>query len=533
MAIHGEQQSNAGPQHASAPEAEGVSHAPAPFQLSADGASSTAVPANPVRGSMAAPPFQLTASTLAESEGETESHQSASAAPSALLADDAATGADATAGGDASVSTTPNINIVGPSVDTVDFLSSHAMQTYGGDMKNNPLWLTGSVTHAAAYTKNATPNVNARIGLGAGSVVENVTEATVRVLDGGREVGRKDRASITPTLVDVTGLTLTGLSGSDAVRSTNNVLTWQVTIDGNTWVSLGNSGSHLLYWLEGAPTTAAVKNYAIARATAFANGSGDVPGAIRTGIRSVVNYDPADAINPDPLTVFTDGIGICTDFGNLLTLLAQSVGFTANTVMFFGGFESLGRNIWISRGGNYQNLTNVNALDNAYHPGGGATGWDFNYHVISRINGALQDAALNRPGYDAQAVHGGKIVHLLELAPGTLPAAQTGVVYDQIVPRRPHTVAVTLREYGDMVTLAAFDATNLLALNVPEAMASPIDVGVGWAAGANLPAGLAFDAALGRLTGTPTTAGNYDFNVTTAGAGLSATGAYHMDVTTP
>lgn len=387
--------------------------------------------------------------------------------------------------------------------------------------------------HAAAYTKNSNPDTHAQIGLGAATELAGNTDATVRVLENNQEVGRKDCVPVTNSLISVEQLQLRGLSGFDGVRCSTNVLAWQITFDGATWYDLGRSGGHRLYWLEAAPTIGGVTNYAIDKATGFANGAADVPAAIRSGMRGVINYDPADAINPDPLTVFNDGVGICTDFGNLLVTLAQSVGFNANPVMFFGGFESLGRNVWICRGGSYTNLTNVNALDNAYHPSGGATGWDFNYHVIARINGQLQDAALNRPGYDAQAVHGGKTVYLLELSPGNLPAAQVGLPYNAVIPRRPHTVAVTLRDYPGLVTNAAFDPSSLIALKIPEAVPSPIPVGVGWAAAAGIPAGLSLNGAQGLLSGTPTTAGSFNFQVTTSGAGVSTNGQFNLDVTNP
>jgi len=85
-------------------------------------------------------------------------------------------------------------------------------------------------------------------------------------------------------------------------------------------------------------------------------------------MRGKLNYDPEDDINADPLTVFDDGVGICTDFGNLLTLLALSVGVRANTVMFWGGFESMGKNVWVTLAGKLLSLVNVKSPNPALNP---------------------------------------------------------------------------------------------------------------------------------------------------------------------
>lgn len=406
----------------------------------------------------------------------------------------------------------PAVQINSPVVQQVDFLNSHIMAPYGGDNRANPTWVTGAADHAAAYSINTNPDVNARIVFGAGTTIGAANTATVRVKEGATILGQQAGVPITAQSIQVNHLNLAHLPLSDAVRATTRTLQWEISLDGATWINLGLSGSHLLYWIAGAPRTSAqVTNFAIDKATTYINGGADLAGAIRTGIRGQVNYNPADPINPDPLTVYNDGVGICADFANLLTLVAQSVGLNANTVMFYGGFESLGKSVWMTTDANFPNgnpsftnLTNTRALDNSYHPGGGAAGWDFNYHAISRIEGQLHDAALNRPGYDAQAFHQGKIVRFLEFDGGGLPNAQVGAAYHAAIPRRDHTVQVTLREYGDAIQNATFG--DVLPLRYPAAQASPIEVPVGWFA-PNLPAGLMLNA-LGQITGTPTTAGN-------------------------
>lgn len=402
----------------------------------------------------------------------------------------------------------------------VEFTGSHPMSPYGPDTKANPVWTPGSSDHAVAYTKGASPVVNAEFNVGslpsgadAGADAGPSTVA-VRVKEGG--VVRATRTGIAPRTgtVTVAGLPLVGLTGSTGVRASNYNLDWEMSTDGATWTTLVTTGSHLIYWLYAPPLAAPLRNVSVARATGYAGGAAAAPAiaaAIRSGLRGSVNYSPSDPINPDPLTVFDDGVGICTDFGNLLTLLARSVGLNANTVLYWGGFESLGRNIWVTLAGSRATLDNVKSPNPAFNPPG-LTGWSFTYHAISRIEGVLQDAALDRTGYDAQAVHEGKIVHLVELAAGAPPAGRAGTPYGYSIPRKDHVVAVTVRDYG--AYLSGAEIVDHDTLGIPSGMSSPIEVPVTWGTtGGPLPAGLALNSATGVLSGTPTTAGTFTISV--------------------
>jgi hypothetical protein len=222
-------------------------------------------------------------------------------------------------------------------------------------------------------------------------------------------------------------------------------------------------------------------------------------------------YDPGDPINTDPLSVYADGKGICTDYANLLTLLALSVGIPSNAVMFWGGFQYAGRNIWVTKGGTYLTLTHVNTPVHGYAPTGG---WDFNYHAISRINGVLHDAALDREDIAADAFHDGKIIRLIDTAASvTLPDATVGTLYSHIIPRTDHTVAVTIRDYGPKIEDITF-TTDVIAIHVPMSAASPFNIGVIWAiTGGTIPPGLSLNPLIGEITGTPTTAGTFTFNM--------------------
>jgi hypothetical protein len=210
--------------------------------------------------------------------------------------------------------------------------------------------------------------------------------------------------------------------------------------------------------------------------------------------------------------VLGDGVGICTDYGNLLTLLARSAGLTANAVMFWGGFSSLGRNVWVTVAGGLTSLVKVKSPDPAFNPLPPADGWAFTYHAVSRIEGVLHDAALDRDGIDGEAVHNGKVIHLAEGDPAGPPGATKGTAYSAPLPRKPHTVALTIRDYGPQITSATFG--DVFAAGVLPGAASPVDVPVMWsvAAGA-LPAGLTLDPFSGVLSGTPSAAGSFPVSI--------------------
>src|SRR5207253_10385227 len=241
-------------------------------------------------------------------------------------------------------------------VDHVEFTGGHALTAHPPDPKWNPRWSPGSTDHAAAYTRGANPVVNARFRIGGALVAAlpdaGVTSVSVRVKEGGVVRAMQAGIGAAPT-VDVTALPLAGLSGSTAVSAHDYTLEWEGSADGASWVPLVPTGPHTLYWVNATPTAAPLYNLAVSKATHYATGRADVPAAIRSGPRRLdgLGYDPADSINPDPLTVYADGVGICSDYANLLTLLALSAGFTANTVLFWGGFESLGKYVWTTFGG--------------------------------------------------------------------------------------------------------------------------------------------------------------------------------------
>lgn len=419
----------------------------------------------------------------------------------------------------------------------VDWRGSQPMTASHGNNRVNPGWTPGAVDHAVSYTKGAAPVVDAQFDVGPFQPPPPGMTVSVRVTEGGAVRGSV--AGIAPAAsVAVPGLVLTGLTRSSAVGSSSYSLQWEVSVDGATWTPACSTATHPVHWTYGTPKISPTPSIAVANATRYAAGAtspGDVAARIRSGPRSVdgLAYKPDDPIDTDPLDVYTNGVGICTDYANLLSVLARAVGLNANTVMFWGGFESLGRLVWSSLAGDYTTIKHVKAGKPAFNPPGNPAGWDFSYHAIARIEGALQDAALDRAGYDAEAVKNGLVIHLFELAGGALPAATRGAPFNQRVPRKDHVVAVATHDFGPLLTLADFGL--VVPLSIPAGAASPVEVGgvTFTITAGTLPPGLVLDPHTGIISGTPPKKSpkkTYTFTMESSGAGLTASGTFSVTV---
>ena len=362
-----------------------------------------------------------------------------------------------------------------------------------GDTKVNPTWQPGAADHAVSYTKGAIPTVDAQFDVGEFNTPPAGTTLSVRVTEGGAPRGAV--VGITPAAtVNIAGLPLAGLTGSAEVRSAQHTLQWEASVDGKTWTPVCTTGVHPVYWTHAAPRITPAPNLAVANATRYAGGAtapADIANRIRSGPRSVdgLAYNPKDPIDDDPLDVYTNKVGICTDYANLVSVLARAVGLDAVATMYWGGFDHLGRPVWISLKGSLQTLKKVQPGKPAFGMPGNPAGWDFIYHAVGRVQGTLQDAALDRVGYDAEAVHQGLVVRLVELAGGALPGATRGTPFRSAVPRKDNTVAVTVRDYGPLITDADF--TPIVPLSIPAGTRSPVDAtGVAYALSAGtLPRG--------------------------------------------
>ncbi|MGC0313458.1 eCIS core domain-containing protein [Kitasatospora acidiphila] len=394
----------------------------------------------------------------------------------------------------------------GPAVQQIDF--ANAVPLAGdGTTRWTPTAGFSNTTHLMTDVPSATVRVS---GLGAPG--ERVALAAFDSTAPATELGRSAEVDLAADEHTFT-VPLAGLPGQGAVGLDMLSVDWRVIRA--TGTQDAGPSLHFVYHLFDTPTTTGqARAQAVWEATAMAAGHADAQGvatALRQGIRSRINYNPADPINDDPLTVLSDGVGICTDFGNLHVLLAQTIGLHANAAMFWGGFSYGGQNVWVTDRLDNTTLTDVRATDTQYHPNQGMQGWDFTYHAIARINGVLHDAALNREGVDARAAHEGLQVayrDIITLLP--LPAGAVGQPYVGSIMRDVETVSLTIRDYGDRIT--ANDFGGIRVLTVPPGTTGLYADPALLVALGHLPPGLALDPS-GLITGTPTTPGNYQFGV--------------------
>ena len=404
-----------------------------------------------------------------------------------------------------------------PTVEQIDF--QNTVPLTGGHV--NTSWTPAAPSTAnVTYVKGEQPRVNVRVS-NAGQRGDTVK------LEAQRSDGTVLAASQMPLLSSTMTFGLNLATPDAGVGTEQQDIHWSVTRVSGPSQQPGTASApqllrattHHIHRLFARPGTA--RTEAVEAAMGMLHGQTgvqDTATALRQGIRSRVDYDAANAINDDPLTVLTDAVGVCTDFANLLALLARTVGLQANVAMFWGGFDDPVQNqmVWVANTPvppnttEYRNLTNVRATDpSRYHnPPGNPRGWDFQYHAVTHIGGVLHDAALNRTGYDAEAVHQGLRVHFRRIIPQTLMTAQVGHPYGGAIPRQEETVGVTVRQFGNQITSAAFPYAHVL--NVAPGT-DPYFAPVLASAGP-LPPGIQLDA-VGMLHGVPTTAGTFPFLV--------------------
>jgi hypothetical protein len=128
----------------------------------------------------------------------------------------------------------------------------------------------------------------------------------------------------------------------------------------------------------------------------------------------------------------------------------------------------------------------------------------------------LHDAALDRTGIEAQAIHEGTSIHLVELAETSLPAGRRGHAYETVIPRNGSTVEVSIRHYSSYVTSEIYTTASRFRLAVAEGTPSPVLVPVVWSVAGRMPRGLTLTqgpAARGRVSGIPTRLGTRRFTI--------------------
>jgi hypothetical protein len=399
-------------------------------------------------------------------------------------------------------------------VDQVEWASSHLMTAYGGDNRVNPVWTPGATDHAAAYTRNTAPTLNARFHITA----QECFQATVRAKNSGAVVA-EGNVSIGSDTLEASGLAVNGLPDATELARALYNLECEASVDGVTWTPLGTSGEHRIYWLVGTPQ-GALYSLAADKVTQYGPNDSDPATAIRMGIHTDIPYDPSDGnIEANPLSMYGGGGHVCADFANLLAALGRAAGMSASPRIYFGGISASGKMLWVRESTTGTTLA-------AVQPGNHS----FTYHAIADVGGTVHDAALNRVGIDARAAMQGVSLELVDLSAASVSNGRVGQAYSHAITRTAQAVAVQFHSFGGLLDSGSFG--QVVPVDLPSGSAGVVTVGGNWSITAGtLPPGLTLDATTGQITGTPTQAGTYTFTVQIdVGAGVTGTTSLTMQI---
>ena len=266
--------------------------------------------------------------------------------------------------GDTSVWLFVYTNIPGQ-IDSLGFKGDHQIYEYSngnkiddGDLGEAIWYRTPPGSKPAAYTRGTKPKMNIWIQFNQ-SVPAN-TAVTVRAKYNNTTVATKTTAiqGSGPKISDIE-MNANLESDTSKVMIGNYTLAWELTYDGQNWLSLGNSGPHKIYWTWDTPKTnpfvvditgsfnytySQIYDRALEIACGNANGAATIEGIVQannTGVFSNATYDyTAFPISQHPLQAYvnsqTNGSN-CTTHASLLTGLLKSIGIDATTKYLWGG----------------------------------------------------------------------------------------------------------------------------------------------------------------------------------------------------
>lgn len=257
------------------------------------------------------------------------------------------------------------------SVAEVGFKNDHKIKRLSDDSvidpnDDSPTWVSGRSTnnqYLVAYTRDTRPTVFAKLAVSqAGG---GITTANVRVRHGSTVLAQVPNVSVAANgnvLLD--NVTFAAdLADASRVKRSRYTFTWEVSFDGSSWSSIGNSGEHEIHWLYGAPIEPAFQNpgsapnawrtysglydEALNRSTAkTGDGLTDIDAIadrITKGIPADLIYNPGqESEDRHPLMIYraTYKGQQCSDNVALLRGLLRSVGIGNTTNFFWGGDPS-------------------------------------------------------------------------------------------------------------------------------------------------------------------------------------------------
>lgn len=256
----------------------------------------------------------------------------------------------------------------------VGFKNDHQIKRLSDDSTidpddNTPTWVQGRSTNnqfLAAYTKGTRPTLFAKLNVsGANS---SFTTANVRVKQGSTILAQVSNVNVGSNgSVQLNSIPFTtDLSDSSVVKMSKYTFTWEISFNGSSWSSIGNSGEHEVHWLFGAPLDPAFQNpesaptnptrtysglydEALRHATAkTGSGKTDVDAIaadITAGVPADLIYNPGrSSQDRHPLRIYLDSNKgqQCSDNVALLRGLLRSIGISSTTNYFWGGNPTSG-----------------------------------------------------------------------------------------------------------------------------------------------------------------------------------------------
>jgi len=249
-------------------------------------------------------------------------------------------------------------------VEEVGFTGDHMITRWSSGVEiddpdgSAPVWTSaGGASAPVCYTKGTPPTMFAKFTV-TPSISPAIAAIRVRASAAGTVIGSADNCRLMGTALEDgtnTDGKVDAIGGGGTIPFSNGVkrlettIYWEVSPDnGATWCSAGSSGPITTYWVDASPNQSPLYDLALDKACGYVAGYQDVAGRIRAGIHGEVRYDPGDGhLESNPLTMYAGGGHVCADFANLMAYLAQSVGLSAHTEVWWGGISWNGCDAWV------------------------------------------------------------------------------------------------------------------------------------------------------------------------------------------
>lgn len=251
-----------------------------------------------------------------------------------------------------------NMTVYAVDVNTVGFTSDHMITKWPGTTKiddpdgSTPVWSRAGMNEPVCYTKNTVPTMFANLTVTPEIPEPGISNVWVRCRIGATVIGSTSGCLIVGDAMEDGGANRDGIvsgigggaavPGSNGVKTLSQTLTWEISLDGVTWLPAGASGAHTMYWTDSTPAALAssLHDLGLAKACAYVNGDADIGGKICSGFADEIYYDPNGCTSHD-LGIFAEGSGQCCCHAAVFSLLVSHVtSSTPSLVYLWGGCSS-------------------------------------------------------------------------------------------------------------------------------------------------------------------------------------------------